>query len=505
MRKGWASSGVDLHLEISATGGRRRGLEDALREAVRDGRLPRGTRLPSTRALAAELRMARGTVSAAYDQLVEEGYLTTRPGAATEVADVTPPAPPGVAGMARPSLPSSPGTAGVARPSPHSSASAPPDRPTSPPEAVPVHDLRPGLPDVSAFPVRAWLRATRHVFATAPSHVLGPCDPRGRIELRTALAGYLGRTRGVITTPDLIVVTTGFVQALNLLAAVLPGGPVAMEDPGHDFYRDVARRAGREVVPLPVDGLGARAETLTREVAAAVVTPAHQYPTGIPLHPRRRRALREWAAGSGRLVVEDDYDGEFRYDRQPVGALQGTAPEHVVYVGTASESLAPALRLAWMAVPPTLIGPVTEAKLHADAHTEVPGQLVLARMLETHDYDRHIRAARLRYRRRRDLLRARLLGPGRPLPGVTLAGVAAGLRALLLLPEGGPAEAEVVAAGERRGIALRGASPLWHDPPVSAGLLVGYAAPSERAYPYALDALAETLAELRGGAGRSSL
>jgi GntR family transcriptional regulator / MocR family aminotransferase len=316
VRKDWAGSGVDLHLELPARGGRRRGLEEALREAVRDGRLPRGTRLPSTRALAAELGMARGTVSAAYDQLVEEGYLTTRPGAATEVAHVplTPPAR------------EAPAPTGHERP----------------PEEVPVHDLRPGQPDVSAFPVRAWLRATRHVFATAPAHVLGPCDPRGRIELRAALAGYLGRTRGVTTTPDLIVVTTGFVQALNLLAAAIPGGgPFAMEDPGHDFYRDVVRRAGRAVVPLPVDGQGARAETLTQEIAAAVVTPAHQYPTGVPLHPQRRRALREWATANRRLVVEDDYDGEFRYDRQPVGAFQGTAPEHVVFVGTTSESLAP--------------------------------------------------------------------------------------------------------------------------------------------------------------------
>ncbi|MFI7641798.1 PLP-dependent aminotransferase family protein [Nonomuraea sp. NPDC049400] len=461
MRKSWAGSGVDLHLEVSAAGGRRRGLEEALRQAVRDGRLPRGTRLPSTRVLAAELGLSRGTVSAAYDQLVAEGYLITRPGSATEVAGVTPSAA---------TLPRSSG-----------------------PSPAPLHDLRPGQPDVSAFPARAWLRATRHVLSTAPAEVFGPCDPRGRIELRAALAGYLGRTRGVITTPDLIVVTTGFVQALNLLARVIDG-PFAMEEPGHDFYREVVRRAGRDTVPLPVDELGAQVDTLTPATAAAIVTPAHQYPMGVPLHPARRRALREW----GGVVVEDDYDGEFRYDRQPVGAFQGTAPEHVVYVGTTSESLSPALRLAWMAVPSSLIGPVTEAKLYADAHTEVLGQLVLARMIETHDYDRHIRAARLRYRRRRELLRARLgPGPDQPLPGVTLPGVAAGLRALLLLPEGGPTEEELLAACEQRGIALRGASPLWRGAG-REGLLIGYAAPPERAYPHALEALVQTLA----GTGR---
>ncbi|MFI6733405.1 PLP-dependent aminotransferase family protein [Nonomuraea sp. NPDC050451] len=475
MRKDWAGFGVDLHLEVSTGGGRRRGLEEALRQAVRDGRLPRGTRLPSTRSLAAQLGLSRGTVSVAYDQLVAEGYLATRPGSATEVADVSPTTPP---------PPSHPGPPSEPSPAPGHDLRLP-----SGPSPAPLHDLRPGQPDVSAFPARAWLRATRHVLSTAPAEVFGPCDPRGRIELRAALADYLGRTRGVVTTPDLIVVTTGFVQALNLIVQVIDG-PIATEEPGHDFYREVLRRAGRETVPLPVDGLGAQVDTLTGAVAAAVVTPAHQYPMGVPLHPVRRRTLREW----GGLVVEDDYDGEFRYDRQPVGAFQGTAPDRVVYVGTTSESLAPALRLGWMAVPPSLIGPVAEAKLHADSHTEVLGQLVLARLIETHDYDRHIRAARLRYRRRRELLLARLgPGPGQPLPGVALPGVAAGLRALLLLPKAGPAEGELLAECERRGIALRAASPLWRgDGP--GGLLIGYAAPSERAYPHALEALARALA-----------
>ncbi|GAA2215743.1 hypothetical protein GCM10009850_112110 [Nonomuraea monospora] len=556
MRKLWAGSGVDLHLELSVSGGRRRALEEALRQAVGDGRLPPGTRLPSTRALAAELRLSRGTVSAAYDQLVAEGYLTTHPGSGTQVAGpdsahvdghptTTPgtprmPATPGTPGTppsmpatpgTPPSMPATPGTpamhampstpsmpamrgtrgtpAAASRALAASSAPATASRTSAtgpglaapwdapPPDPVPVHDLRPGQPDVSAFPARAWLRATRHVLATAPATVFGSCDPRGRIELRTALAAYLARTRGVRTTPDLIVVTTGFVQSINLLASVVPGDdPFAMEDPGHDFYRDVVRGTGREIVPLPVDELGARTGTLTPGVSAAVVTPAHQYPTGVPLHPSRRLALREW----GGLVVEDDYDGEFRYDRQPVGAFQGTAPDQVVYCGTTSESLGPAMRLGWMAVPPALIGPVTRAKLHADAHTEVLGQLVLARLIETHDYDRHIRAARLRYRRRRERLRARLSSA---LPGASLPGVAAGLRALLLLPPGGPAEPEALAACERAGIALRPASPLWHGTGRD-GLLIGYAAPSERDYPHALEALASTLeSTLESGEPRS--
>ncbi|MFI9589734.1 PLP-dependent aminotransferase family protein [Nonomuraea sp. NPDC052265] len=477
MPKHWASGGVDLHLELDPALGRRRAVEDALRAAVRDGRLPPGTRLPSTRALAAGLGLARGTVSAAYDQLAEEGYLTTRPGSGTEVADTFPPAPAPIRTPAAPALIRSPTPA----------APAPVHSPIA--VARPVHDLRPGQPDVSAFPARAWLRATRHVLATAPAEVFGPCDPRGRIELRTALAGYLGRTRGVRTTPDRIVVTTGLVQSLNLLADVLGAGPIAMEDPGHDFYREVLRRAGRTIVPLPVDEQGARTGDLTSGVAAAVLTPAHQYPTGVPLTSARRRLLREW----GGPVIEDDYDGEFRYDRRPVGALQGTAPDQVVYCGTTSESLSPALRLGWMALPPALVGPVAEAKLHADAHTEVPGQLVLARLIDEHAYDRHVRAARLRYRRRRDLLLSRLgPGPAAPLPGARLPGVAAGLRALLLLPPDGPPESTLLAACEQRGIALRGLTPL-RQTPGPGGLLIGYAAPSEGAYPAALEALVEAL------------
>ncbi|WP_328807710.1 MocR-like pyridoxine biosynthesis transcription factor PdxR [Nonomuraea antri] len=445
---------MDLHVDPDSAAGRRRGLEEALRAAVRAGRLPGGTRLPSTRALAAELGLSRGTVSAAYDQLVAEGYLTTRPGAATEVADV-------------PEVASGP-------------VSAPPA------DARPRHDLRPGRPDVSAFPARAWLRATRHVLATAPAEVFGLCDPRGRIELRTALAAYLGRTRGVIAAPERIVVVTGFGQAINLLATVI-GGPVALEDPGHDFYREVVRRTGLDVVPLPVDDRGARTELLGADVLAAIVTPAHQYPLGVPLHPRRRRALRDWAVRGG-LVIEDDYDGEFRYDRRPVGAFQGTAPEHVVYFGTTSETLAPALRLAWLVLPDALIGPIAEAKLYADTHTEVLGQLVLARLIETHDYDRHVRAARLKYRRRRELLVERLSR----VPGLALPGVAAGLRSLVLLPADGPAEPDVLARCESAGIALRGARGLWHGsgPP---GLLVGYAAARETAYPRAVEALAQVL------------
>jgi GntR family transcriptional regulator/MocR family aminotransferase len=470
----WATSaqngmtaGIDLHLELDPTAGRRAALERALRTAIRDRQLPAGTRLPSTRALAAELDLARGTVSAAYDQLVAEGYLSARVGSGTVVADVVEPRPATDAG--------------------------PPTRAT----IAPRHDLRPGTPDVSMFPTAVWLRAARRALSRAPVQAFDYADPRGRIELRTALAEYLARARGVLASPDRIVVTSGYGQALALLAGVVRA-PIAMEDPGLRRHRDVVRHAGSAVVALPVDDRGARTDLLGRAeaVRAAVVTPAHQYPTGATLHPDRRRALTEWARARDGLVIEDDYDGEFRYDRQPVGAVQGTAPDHVAYVGTASKTLGPGLRLAWMVLPEPLLEPVLYARLHTDLHTETPGQLTLAEMITSHAYDRHIRAGRLRYRRRRDLLVERLRR--RPVRHFTVEGIAAGLHVMLGVPDGGPTEPELLAHAAAHGLALGGLAGEWHDPTDRPqGLIVGYATPSESSYPAALDALVRVLRTAR--------
>ncbi|MEU4770663.1 PLP-dependent aminotransferase family protein [Micromonospora sp. NPDC023644] len=462
----WAAFGVDLHLELDASAGRRAGLERALRDAIRDGRLAPSARLPATRALAAQLGLSRGTVSAAYDQLVAEGWLVARVGSGTEVSGARRgPAPP----------------------------AAPPPGP-----AAPRYDLRPGSPDVGTFPVADWLRATRRALAAAPASAYGYGDPRGRVELRTALAGYLGRARGVLADPDRIVVTTGYVQALVLLAAVLrdAGRPVlAMEDPGLAFHREVARRQGATVLPLPVDERGARTDLLgtggLADVAAAVVTPAHQYPTGVTLHPRRRHALTGWARDRDALVVEDDYDGEFRYDRQPVGAVQGTAPEQVAYVGTAAKTLGPALRLAWLVLPARLVEPVVEAKRHLDLHTETIGQLALADLIDGHGYDRQVRAVRRHYHRRRDLLLDRL---GAIRGRYAVGGISAGLHALITLPPGGPTEAEVLAEAARHELALGALGSHRHAPGAHpGGLVVGYATPPSHAYPAALGALARIL------------
>jgi GntR family transcriptional regulator / MocR family aminotransferase len=455
----WAAFGVDLHLELDSAAGRRVALERALREAVRSGRLAPGTRLPATRALAAELNLARNTVSAAYDQLVAEGFLSARTGSGTVVA----------------ALPR-PGT----RPAP------------APPHAAPPrYDLRPGSPDVTAFPTAAWLRSARRALHAAPAAAFDYGDPRGRPELRAALADYLGRTRGVAADPRQIVVTTGSAQSVALLAGVL-GGAIAMEDPGLPYHRDVVRHARCRVVPLPVDDRGARTDLLGTDVRAALVTPAHQYPTGATMRPERRLALTEWARDRGGLVIEDDYDGEFRYDRQPVGALQGMAPDHVAYLGTASKTLGPALRLGWMVLPERLMEPVLDAKRHTDLHTETIGQLTLADLIATHGYDRHVRACRLRYRRRLDLLVRRLAG-GR----FTVHGIAAGLHVAVILPGPSTVEEEVLRRAEAAGLALGDLRSHWHEPDAGhpPGVIVGFGTPGEAAYPAAIDTLARVLHE----------
>ncbi|HEX6336010.1 MAG TPA: PLP-dependent aminotransferase family protein [Jiangellaceae bacterium] len=455
---------MDLHLDLSAPSGRRAVIERALRDAIRSGRLAAGARLPSTRALAAELGTSRGTVTAAYDQLTAEGYLVARHGSGTTVADLT-----------------------------DLSAPAPP-MPAQ--KAAPRYDLRPGAPDVTAFPVAAWLRSARRAMSNAPASAFGYGDPAGQLPLRTALAEYLGRARGVLARPEQIVITTGYVQALALLAQVLGrDDAIAMEDPGLPFHRDVVHHSGARVVPLPVDGDGARTDLLPEtDVAACVLTPAHQYPLGLTLHPQRRHDAAEWARQRPGLIVEDDYDGEFRYDRQPVGAMQGIAPDHVVYVGTASKTLGPALRLAWVVLPERLVEPFIDAKRHADLHSDIVSQLTLADLIRTHAYDRHIRACRLRYRSRRDALVRRLA----TVPGVTVEGVAAGLHAVIRLAE--PAGVDLARTeAARHDLALDDVDRHWHGSPRRRpGLIVGYGRPPDGRYPAALDVLVRVLRSVSG-------
>ncbi|MFE5187671.1 PLP-dependent aminotransferase family protein [Streptomyces sp. NPDC056628] len=479
MAESWVNSaeriGADLPLDLAAhagAGGRRAALARALREAVRAGRLAPGTRLPPYRSLAADLGVARNTVADASAELVAEGWLTARQGSGTRVAERTRPArrterlPRGAPARAR----------------------------------GPRHDLRQGTPDASAFPRAAWLASYRRALHRAPNEVFGPGDPAGRVELREALSEYLARARGVRTRPDRIVICSGFAHALRLLFGQdrgAPGGvlrgPLAVEAYGLGFHRELLAAAGVRTVPLPLDEDGARVGLLARE-RAVLLTPAHQFPTGGPLHAERRAAVTDWARARGAVVLEDDYDGEFRYDRRPVGAVQGLDPEQVVFIGSVSKSLSPAVRLGWMALPERLVGGVLAAKGEREAWASVLDQLSLADLIVSGGYDRHVRRMRQRYRSRRDRLVAALAAHA---PHVEVTGVAAGLHAVLRLPPG--TERSTVKAAAWQGVALDGLAAFRHPAasraamPARDGIVVGYATPPEHAYEAALEALCGVL------------
>jgi len=452
MSETWAN-GLDLHLDVSGNRVRSR-LEAALRDAIRSGRLAEGARLPSSRALAADLGIARNTVAEVYTQLTVEGWLTARGGSGTTVAP-------------RP---------GAAPDSGSEVAAA---------AAHPRYDLWPGEPDLSAFPRGEWLTAARKAIADAPDAVLGYGDPRGLPALRGALAGYLARTRGVVTTPggENVVICSGFAHGVEVLSRALRAagaGTVAVEGYGHPGHRDIITRQGLRAPLLPLDDHGASVDAADG-ADAVVLTPAHQFPLGMTLAPARRRSFAQW----GGIVIEDDYDGEFRYDRQPVGAMQALAPDRVVYAGTASKTLAPGLRLAWFVVPPSLLDAVTAVRSSGPSALD---QLTLAEFITSGAYDRQIRRARLVYRHRRD----RLISALDPL-GRRVGGIAAGLHVVVDLPAVAD-EDRAVARAEQRGLALSGLR--WYDLARSgarAGLVIGYARPPEHAYTTAIARLCAAL------------
>ncbi|MGN9906332.1 MocR-like pyridoxine biosynthesis transcription factor PdxR [Phytohabitans sp. LJ34] len=419
-------------------------LIDALRDAIADGRLAPGTRLPSSRALAADLKLSRGVVVEAYEQLVAEGRLLSRQGAGTVVAALT---------------------------------SEPVRRPAEPPDQQAMAVLlRPGVPDLGMFPRAAWRRVYEKTLAHMADAALDYGDPSGARRLRAELASYLGRVRGARVSPGQMIVTTGAAQGFAVLAAALRDGgatAIGFEEPGSYGVRGHLESHGLRLVPVPVDGDGLDVAALERSgVPAVFVTPAHQFPTGVVLAPARRAALVEWARRTGGLIVEDDYDAEFRYDRDPVGCLQGIAPDTVAYIGSVSKALAPALRLGWLAVPEKWRDAVAERKAWADLGGPVLEQLAFAEMLAGGGYDRHLRRARLEHRRRRDALVAALR---RHMPGLRISGVAAGLHLVVELPEGVDDEA----LAERARAAGLGPLPLSRMRLASGGppgLVLGYAA-----------------------------
>jgi GntR family transcriptional regulator/MocR family aminotransferase len=464
MSKSRTNSGVLVVLDHAARIPLHRQIETSIRDSIRAGRLPRGSSLPPSRVLAADLGVSRGVVVEAYQQLTAEGYLASRTGGYTQVA----------AGPSR-------AAAGLrlARKTP------------------PRIDLSYGRADVSSFPRAAWLRAIRRALASAPNDLFGYLAGSGVPQLRAAIADYLNRVRGTVADPDQIVICSGYAQGIALLVGVLAAAGakrLALEDPSSgDDALPAARAAGLEVIGVPVDGGGIRVDVLRQTGADAVVlTPSHQWPTGSVLSAGNRAAVLRWAAGHGGVVIEDDYDAEYRYDRTPVGALQGLAPDRVVYAGSASKTLAPGLRLGWFVMPEHLAEPMAEAKIAADRGSPALEQLALADLITRGELDRHLRRMRPVYRRRRDALLAAL---ARRLPQLEPAGISAGLHLVTWLPPHLD-EATVVEVAARAGVGIEGVTPYRISHPGPGGLIFGYATVNEHAITEGVDILARVIEKL---------
>ncbi|MCE7002272.1 PLP-dependent aminotransferase family protein [Kibdelosporangium philippinense] len=459
------TSGLDLHIGHIGRNVRA-SLMDAFREAIRTGRLAPGTRLPSSRVLATDLGLGRNTVVRVYSELINEGWLTGLHGSGTEVSQRAAEL---VGERARPRKP-------AARPQP-------------------VHDLRPGHPDLSSFPRDEWIRAVKRTVSIAPSDAFGYTDPHGRSELRDVIARYLARARGLRARADNVIVCSGAAEGLRLVAAALAGAgvtKVAVEEFGLHTQRDALLNAGIEAVPIPVDADGADVSVLDHapHPGAVLLTPSHQFPMGGALRSDRRAAVVDWARRRGALIIEDDYDGEFRYDRSPVGALQGLDHDHVIYLGTASKSLAPGLRLGWLVVPDHVVGTIAAQKGETEETVGFVNQLAMTEFIESGAYDRHIRAMRVQYHRRRRQLVETI---SRHLPTAHVTGMSAGLHVLLEQP--GRTGAELVRRAARQQLAIEPLDRFRHPGSTSDrdGAVIGFSAPSPSAWSGALDALVRTL------------
>ncbi len=461
-------AGVSLHRQIEAS----------IRASIRAGRLRAGASLPPSRTLAAGLGVSRGVVVEAYQQLVAEGYLASRSGGYTQVAASMPPTAAGAgsaASMAQSAASSSGFRAGFRV------------------------DFGYGRTDVSQFPRAAWLRSVRTVLTTTPNDRFAYLDGRGVPELRQALCDYLNRVRGTLAVPGNVVICNGYGQGISLLIQVLArrgARRIALEDPSSDDdARVLAGAAGLEVVGIPVGPDGVQVDALdVADADALVLTPSHQWPTGGVLSAAARAEVIRWARRRGAIVVEDDYDAEYRYDRSPVGAMQGLAPDHVVYCGTASKTLAPGLRLGWMVVPPQLVADVAAAKLLADRGSSVIDQLTFADFLGRGEFDRHLRRMRPVYRRRRDALLDALRTH---LPELRPAGIAAGQHVVAWLPPDLD-EAAVAEAAARHGLGIQGVGPFRIAGAGPGGLIFGYAILSESAIAEGVALLATAIREVQG-------
>jgi GntR family transcriptional regulator / MocR family aminotransferase len=437
------SRASELLIELDRTSREplRRQLEAGLRAAIEDGSLPDGTRLPSTRSLAQQLAVSRGVVVDAYEQLIAQGFLVSRPRQAPVVRAGEAPRP-------------------------------------APPRAMPRYRfvLSPNAPDLSLFPRHLWLRATAEAMRDLPSTELDyPADPRGAAELRTALAGYLSRVRRVRASPRDLILTLGFLHGLDLLLrglALRGVRRIAVENPSVPEQVAMVNAHGMEALPIPVDQAGlVVADLADSDARAVIVTPAHQFPLGAVLSPGRRRALVAWARQRDALIIENDYAAEFRYDGPPIGAVQGLAPEHAVYLGTTSKTLAPAIRLGWIAAPARVTSILMNSPLQGSGgFTGLTGH-VFARLLLSGRYERHVQRCRRDYRRRRDALVEEFSAR---LPQLRVLGAAGGLHLTLQLPPGYDAD-RIATSARTVGIDTRPLSYYTHAPiRQEPGLVMGY-------------------------------
>ncbi|MEE9414971.1 MAG: PLP-dependent aminotransferase family protein [Acidimicrobiales bacterium] len=449
----------DLVLQLDRSLGRRVGVERALRQAIRDGQLTPGSQLPSSRALAEDLGLARATIVAAFEQLTVEGYLVSRHGVGTIVSEV-----------------------------PSTALEAPLEEGLGPTMAA---DFRPGEPDASLFPRAAWLRSVRRVVNGSPDSLLGYGHPTGLSSLRTALGTYLGRSRAVFADPAAISIFGGSTSAVGFLGEMfqtLGITRVAVEDPTLPFLRDVWKLVGITPLPVPIDDEGIDVEALDRlGVHAVVVTPSHQYPLGVTMSATRRAEIIGWARSRDGWIIEDDYDGEFRYDRQPIGALQGLDPERVIYMGTASKSLSPSLRISWLVVPRELASPLARVK-HLRAGVSTIDQGALADFIDRGELDRHVRHVRSVYQQRQIELVQRLRSD---VQWLSVPDIQAGLHLTATFDEATTkiSECELVQRARELSIGLFGLSEHYLRSAPDCGLVLGYTRPPQHGYAEALDRL----------------
>jgi GntR family transcriptional regulator/MocR family aminotransferase len=506
---------TDLHLPLDRSAGRLAAqIAAGFRAAIRSGRLAPGTRLPSSRDLSRDLDVSRGVVVAAYEQLVAEGFLLARRGDGTRVAPLArpdEPPPPRLAPWDAAHTAPGPQPKATVRRAPavdapsHGTGTAAADEPAAAPRDTPfefAYDLWPGLPDLSAFPRARWLATTRAVLRDVPDEDLAYPDPAGVPALRAALAAYLGRVRALHAEPRQVLVMNGVAQGLAITVRLLAeeGHRVlAVEDPTSVRQLPMLEAAGMRLERVPVDRDGLDVDALARTRARAVlVTPAHQYPTGVVMAPHRRAALVAWARRTGGVILEDDYDAEFRYDRDPVGCIQGIAPEHVVLFGSVSKSLAPAMRLGWAVAPPHLAERLRAYRAHTDLGSPALEQHALARFIADGGYDRHLRVMRRQYRSRRDALVTALRTH---VPDAVVRGISAGIHLYLELPRGCDEEA-VVASAARAGVSVAGATPMWSSAragQATPALVLGYARLPEERLARAAELLGRAVTEGTGG------